>query len=48
MRQRAASRRRANDVVRADPEAVVESGAGERKSFKVGKLGLRDQVRRRR
>ncbi len=38
MRQRTAPTA-GNDVVRADPEAVRETGAGERKSFKAGKLG---------
>ena len=38
MRQRPSARAGANDVARADPEASVESGAGERKNFKFGKL----------
>ena len=38
MRHRPSGPAGANDVARADPEASVESGAGERKNFKFDKL----------
>ena len=39
MRPRPSGSGSADDVPRADPKAILESGAGERKSFDFGKLG---------